>query len=937
VEHRCQILALLLSAALGAPGCGAPYTFSECKSDEDCDRPDRTGCAHGGCVCRDGGCVRPTRPGQCELPVPAFEPAEGTDVVVLGAIQTLSGDYAEASLDHRAALRTALAELNESGALGHRRLSIEWCDTRSDRDLAEEAFRYLVGGRRAPAIVGIESSDLLAWMARHVVPDGPLLMSHWATAETLSGAGRVDGAQPLVWRTAPADSYQAEALARIIDDACLKDLEVYVHPDDYGKGLWSRLQETACQERDDPCFRDTHFLPDPFENSAQAVRDAVEALVTDLKSLEPSRGGLVLIAFAENGQPFVEELARQEVDLPILASESVFVPGTLRAWQAGPDKPLVGANPGLSRGRGFRHYLEAFRAHGAGPERDPEEGFAAHAYDSLLLLGLAISTVPEGEPITGKALAAGLARLSDPEAPTVRPKSLAEGAALLRESPDATIDFEGASGSLDFELGTGEVPGTTIPPTFADEGTACPATDLQTGCSGDLTPRCRRGCEPLSGEGLEATEAEHRLPLGVLLPLSGPESPLGNSRLNALQIALRRLEPPTLSRTPVLHVCDSETDTHLALRLADELIEDRGVPAILGPASSAEARAAGARAAADGVLVMTPSATAAEVTAAGHRDGAPSLVWRTAPSDTHQAAQLAGLVASLACLKRLAVLYRGDVYGDGLRSDFLAGACPDGNCGFDAWFRQLPDQDDPEGISDVAGNLDALPAGTWRSEPGAGVPPEALLLLTFRGQGVAFLRALTAARLALTPPRRGLPVITTDTLLSPAALRETDVAAYDGLLLGTSPGTVEGPAYLDFSSAYAGAFPDEAPESFAAHTFDALLLLGLASETVPLDEAVTGERLVDGLQLLLGGGDAPEVRPDALTAAVARLRNRKPVDFEGASGSLDFSPTTGEIGTPPDFLVVRQGGVLVPYSQVRDGPDCDTALADLPCACGDGT
>ena len=96
---------------------------------------------------------------------------------------------------------------------------------------------------------------------------------------------------------------------------------------------------------------------------------------------------------------------------------------------------------------------------------------------------------------------------------------------------------------------------------------------------------------------------------------------------------------------------------------------------------------------------------------------------------------------------------------------------------------------------------------------------------------------------------------------------------------------------------------------------------------------VTGEGLLEGLQLLLGGDGAPVMGPGDLPAAVERLRSGDPVDFEGASGKLDFDPASGEVLTIPDLRVVRQDGRLTPWEDVTAADTCEVTLSDLPCAC----
>ena len=73
-----------------------------------------------------------------------------------------------------------------------------------------------------------------------------------------------------------------------------------------------------------------------------------------------------------------------------------------------------------------------------------------------------------------------------------------------------------------------------------------------------------------------------------------------------------------------------------AVASAHYLVDQLGVPAILGPAGSADTSAVYQALANTGTLVMSPSATSPALTGldSDASDAAPGLLWRTAPPDT---------------------------------------------------------------------------------------------------------------------------------------------------------------------------------------------------------------------------------------------------------------------------------------------------------------
>ena len=151
-----------------------------------------------------------------------------------------------------------------------------------------------------------------------------------------------------------------------------------------------------------------------------------------------------------------------------------------------------------------------------------------------------------------------------------------------------------------------------------------------------------------------------------------------------------------------------------------------------------------------------------------------------------------------------------------------------------------------------------------------------------------------------------------------------DEALADLEILGTNPGLSRGPAWNEFAIPYAAEFGNEAPDTFAAASYDAVVMVGLAAATIPADVVPTGLALSAGLQRLSGG--AQSFHPGELRAAATALAEdaSASIDYSGASGPLDLDPATGQ--APADVaLYAIAGGALTPL--VLDGgavhPLCD--------------
>ena len=873
--RHSTLLACLAASAASWLGCSALLEFKECAADADC------AAAGPGLACVDGGCVLPKDPG-CLPPEPPL--VEGG--VAIGVIQSLDPPFADSTtLTHHDAIRLAIEHANASGGLGDRPISLVTCDGGSPPDTVAAA-RFLVAHHRVPVILGVESSDEMNDLAAMSREFGLVLMSHWATAETISALNAREPDPTLTWRTAPSDTFQGEALADIAKEACLTRVAALSSPNDYGRGLLSGFSRAFCGEGGSGCFVHRGELPSPYDNPTAAEEYA--ALVAELAALEEPPEALLVLGFSDHGNLLVEAMVAAGLDFPLIVAEDLLVPDVVEMPETkGLTGPILGANPGLAKGRAFRAFGEALDARFSRDAR--EHPFTAHAYDSAMVIALAVAATPAGQPVTGDSIARGLARLSDTEGPKIRPADFARGARALREGGGG-IDYVGTSGAVDFDPLTGDPNRTRYGPHLARDGTVCAATGIAFGCPRPPELRCRLGCSVLMDASVSGT-GPSPLVLGSLLPLSGPGADVGEGRRLGVELALmQEIQADSIGRPVKWVSCDSEADVGVSTVLLEEMIDAHGVAAVIGPATSEVTLAIAGAAGDAGVLLVSPSATARDIEDVGNRPDAPSLVWRTAPSDIAQAERLSQVLVDEACAERVSFVYRDDAYGRGLRDEILGAACPTGACAFDSTAHILPDAGATEEHEALARRV-------------VGEDVDLVLVLGFREQGIELIGALDEAGFER-------PLLTSETLVTVRAAQDPRLMAYGGPIVGTNPGASRGPAYPQFEAGFLAQFPEYGvPGSFAAHAYDAAYLLAFAAASLAGDEAATGDALARGLARLSGDG-AERIQPKGFVRGALALKRGDDINYEGASGALDFDPATGQAPARIATFAVHDGSLL---------------------------
>jgi branched-chain amino acid transport system substrate-binding protein len=137
---------------------------------------------------------------------------------------------------------------------------------------------------------------------------------------------------------------------------------------------------------------------------------------------------------------------------------------------------------------------------------------------------------------------------------------------------------------------------------------------------------------------------------------------------------------------------------------------------------------------------------------------------------------------------------------------------------------------------------------------------------------------------------------------------------------GTVPGR-KGDNYSAFSLRFRGAFNNVVPGTFAENAYDAGYLLSYA--LVSLGESpVSGAAIAEGLRKMSQGTEVV-VGPNTINAAISALAGGATINFDGASGPLDFDNERGE--APSDVEIwcididsVTMDPIFVPDDQYYD-------------------
>lgn len=447
---------LALIAALA--GCSVALDFDdECSVSGDCAA---------GKVCESKYCVPATEGGDATVDAAADQPlvndlcpqlvgATEAEVrtgkaLLIGALSPRTGGLAATGRPVEQAIFLAVEELNQIGGIDGRKLAVLACDDgTSGNDIAENAMAHLVQVARVPAVVGPGSSSTLIEVFNTVAHDAKVaLISPSATSPAITNLAD-DG---LVWRTPPSDDLQGSAIVGYLKANSVTKIAVVHRRDAYGDAFRKVIQDGFCA---DGVCDEAHYLAASYDDTTLGP-DQARAL-EDLAAFQPEV--TVVIGFLEDGVAF----------LNLAAGESRLTSKRYILTDGMKEPPLVsqvesrqilaemfGTAPASPDNPNYSIFSTSYRGRwGIAPSI-----FNAQAYDATYLLALAIAGLGRDAVPTGPGIAAQLKRMARRDAEVVRVGTgdFQAGVQALRVNAANGIDFEGASGPLDFNVNTGEAP-----------------------------------------------------------------------------------------------------------------------------------------------------------------------------------------------------------------------------------------------------------------------------------------------------------------------------------------------------------------------------------------------------------------------------------------------------------------------------------------------
>jgi branched-chain amino acid transport system substrate-binding protein len=381
------------------------------------------------------------------------------------------------------------------------------------------------------------------------------------------------------------------------------------------------------------------------------------------------------------------------------------------------------------------------------------------------------------------------------------------------------------------------------------------------------------------------------LTIGNLVPLTGDLAPYGPAGQKAGELAAQQIDAAIQKtgsgQTVELVTEDGASDDQGGVQAARKLIAD-GATCISGDyASTATVAVARSVTVPEGVMLISPASTA-DALSDLEDDG---LFARTAPPDGLQGKALADrMEQELGGLqgKTINIGARNDLYGTGF-ADSLEAELEDR--GATVAEKIIYDPEQPSYNSEA----DQLTSGN----------PDNFVIIDFPETFAKLGPAL--ARTGNWEPTQ---TFITDGLSSTDLTELVGPGETEGML-GTAPGTFSGEAPDAFDRLYKQA-PGPARNLFDAPTFDDVILCYLAAVAAGSSD---GDAIAESIVDVTGPG-GPKYTFEQLPEAVEALEEGEDIDYEGASGPIDWDEG-GDLSRYIYDISEFKGGELVKLDTVE--------------------
>lgn len=378
--------------------------------------------------------------------------------------------------------------------------------------------------------------------------------------------------------------------------------------------------------------------------------------------------------------------------------------------------------------------------------------------------------------------------------------------------------------------------------------------------------------------------------IGTFFDHSGALKDWGPRHQNAADLAAKQMAEAGFVME-LIHK-DSGTAADPAKKAVLELIEKDGVAALLGSSSSGViVPVAEEITSPRDVLVISPGATSPFITGLPE-DLDKDVLFRTCPSDSLQGAVLGKLAAGL--YKTASVMYVNNPYGQGLANQFRKTFHQHGGI----VFAMIPHGE--EVATSYKDDLKKAFTRIFSTKPYISGKSDVLCVFSYPEHAKVYVKEAVSVY-------NCKHFLFCDGSKSEELAQAVGPEHVEGMF-GTAPGVAVGEAYFKFTTDYEKTYGEFPKSPFITNTYDAAAVMGLAAYAARIQGLPVNSRNIRDNLRQVSSPPGTFVGPGEFDLAFRLLKAGKPINYEGASGALDFDDN-GDVTAPIEVWRFSDGKI----------------------------
>jgi neutral amino acid transport system substrate-binding protein len=369
--------------------------------------------------------------------------AEQKEGLKLATLAPITGDLASIGQNWPTAVQLAVDTINECGGVNEASVSLTNEDDQTDPSAGSSAMTKLAEVDKVAGVVGSFASSVSGAAVDVAVRNKVMMVSPGSTSPVFTERAK-NGEFNGYWaRTAPPDTYQAQALAALAQKQGFKNVSTVVINNDYGVGFEQQFVAAFKKAKG-------NIVGQPVRYDAKAATLDSEAKA----AFSGKPDAVAAVLYAETGSVLLKSAFEQGLTdgVTVLLTDGVYSDDFIRqVGKTADGKSIIagaiGTVPGAN-GKALKEFTTLWN------EKVKKEltAYVPHNWDAAMLMMLAAEA---SDANTGEGIKSKLLEVAN--APGTEVTNACEAMKLVRQGED--INFQGASGNVDIDK-NGDVVGS---------------------------------------------------------------------------------------------------------------------------------------------------------------------------------------------------------------------------------------------------------------------------------------------------------------------------------------------------------------------------------------------------------------------------------------------------------------------------------------------